>query len=126
MELLIWLIVGLVAGVLASVVVGGIGYGILGDIVVGIVGVPSLLAVPRLLPQLKPLRTAIKGRSNTALLASAQRARQYTPGGAQPQAGQAGVGGRRRDLLGGGRVRGLSGDVWQVGGQRLALEQPLG
>jgi uncharacterized membrane protein YeaQ/YmgE (transglycosylase-associated protein family) len=30
--------VGLVAGVLASVVVGGIGYGILGDIIVGIVG----------------------------------------------------------------------------------------
>lgn len=38
MEILIWLIVGLVAGILASVVVGGIGYGILGDIVVGIVG----------------------------------------------------------------------------------------
>ena len=33
-----WCIVGLIAGVLASLVVGGIGYGILGDIVVGIVG----------------------------------------------------------------------------------------
>jgi len=33
-----WLIVGLVAGVLASMVVGGTGYGIIGDIVVGIVG----------------------------------------------------------------------------------------
>ncbi|GAC1515687.1 MAG: hypothetical protein NVS1B4_07200 [Gemmatimonadaceae bacterium] len=33
-----WLIVGLVAGVLASFVVGGIGYGLVGDIVVGIVG----------------------------------------------------------------------------------------
>ena len=33
-----WLIVGLVAGVLASLVVGGTGYGIIGDIVVGIVG----------------------------------------------------------------------------------------
>ena len=32
-----WLIVGLVAGVLASMIVGN-GYGILGDIVVGIVG----------------------------------------------------------------------------------------
>jgi uncharacterized membrane protein YeaQ/YmgE (transglycosylase-associated protein family) len=35
--LLVWLIVGLVAGFLASLVVGG-GFGILGDIVVGIVG----------------------------------------------------------------------------------------
>lgn len=33
-----WLVVGLVAGVLASLVVGGVGYGIIGDIVIGIVG----------------------------------------------------------------------------------------
>jgi uncharacterized membrane protein YeaQ/YmgE (transglycosylase-associated protein family) len=38
MDLLTWLIVGLVAGILSSAVAGGIGYGILGDIVVGIVG----------------------------------------------------------------------------------------
>ncbi len=38
MDILTWLIVGLVAGVLASLVVGGTGYGIIGDIVVGIVG----------------------------------------------------------------------------------------
>jgi uncharacterized membrane protein YeaQ/YmgE (transglycosylase-associated protein family) len=38
MEIITWLIVGLVAGVLASLIVGGAGYGILGDIVVGIVG----------------------------------------------------------------------------------------
>ena len=38
MDILTWIIVGLVAGVLASLVVGGSGYGILGDIVVGIVG----------------------------------------------------------------------------------------
>jgi uncharacterized membrane protein YeaQ/YmgE (transglycosylase-associated protein family) len=38
MDIITWLIVGLVAGVLASLVVGGAGYGILGDIVVGIVG----------------------------------------------------------------------------------------
>lgn len=37
MDLLTWLIVGLVAGVLASFVMGG-GFGIVGDIVVGIVG----------------------------------------------------------------------------------------
>ena len=36
-EILTWIIVGLVAGVLASLVVGG-GYGILGDIIVGIIG----------------------------------------------------------------------------------------
>jgi uncharacterized membrane protein YeaQ/YmgE (transglycosylase-associated protein family) len=37
-DLLTWLIVGLVAGLLASAVVGGIGYGIVGDIIVGVVG----------------------------------------------------------------------------------------
>ena len=37
MDILTWIIVGLVAGVLASMVVGG-GYGIIGDIVIGIVG----------------------------------------------------------------------------------------
>jgi uncharacterized membrane protein YeaQ/YmgE (transglycosylase-associated protein family) len=36
-SILIWIIIGLVAGVLASMVVGG-GYGLLGDIIVGIVG----------------------------------------------------------------------------------------
>jgi uncharacterized membrane protein YeaQ/YmgE (transglycosylase-associated protein family) len=35
--LLIWLVIGLIAGWLASAVVGG-GYGIVGDIVVGVVG----------------------------------------------------------------------------------------
>lgn len=38
MDLLTLLIVGLVAGLLASVAVGGVGYGILGDIIIGIVG----------------------------------------------------------------------------------------
>ena len=38
MDIITWLIVGLVAGLLASLAVGGVGYGILGDIVVGIVG----------------------------------------------------------------------------------------
>jgi uncharacterized membrane protein YeaQ/YmgE (transglycosylase-associated protein family) len=38
MDILTWLIVGLVAGLLASLIVGGSGYGILGDIVVGIAG----------------------------------------------------------------------------------------
>lgn len=37
MELLAWIIVGLIAGVLASLVVGG-GFGIIADIVIGIVG----------------------------------------------------------------------------------------
>jgi uncharacterized membrane protein YeaQ/YmgE (transglycosylase-associated protein family) len=37
-DLLTWLLVGLVAGLLASTVVGGIGYGLIGDIVVGVVG----------------------------------------------------------------------------------------
>lgn len=36
MELLAWLIVGLISGVLASLVVGG--YGLVADIVIGIVG----------------------------------------------------------------------------------------
>ena len=38
MDLLTWLIVGLVAGVLASMVMGGTGYGLIGDIVIGIAG----------------------------------------------------------------------------------------
>ena len=38
MEILAWIIVGLVSGVLASLLVGGSGYGLVGDIVVGIVG----------------------------------------------------------------------------------------
>ena len=38
MDILTWLIVGLIAGVLASLVMGGTGYGIVGDIVIGIVG----------------------------------------------------------------------------------------
>lgn len=37
MDLLTWIIVGLVAGVLASLVAGG-GFGIIGDIIIGIVG----------------------------------------------------------------------------------------
>lgn len=35
---MILLVVGLVAGLLASLVVGGVGYGILGDILIGIIG----------------------------------------------------------------------------------------
>ena len=37
MDLLTWIIVGLVAGVLASFVVGG-GFGLIGDIIIGIIG----------------------------------------------------------------------------------------
>jgi uncharacterized membrane protein YeaQ/YmgE (transglycosylase-associated protein family) len=37
-DVLTWIIVGLVAGLLASLVMGGIGFGIVGDIVIGILG----------------------------------------------------------------------------------------
>ena len=37
MGILTWIIVGLVAGVLASLVVGG-GFGLIGDIIIGIIG----------------------------------------------------------------------------------------
>lgn len=37
MDIVTWLIVGLVAGVLASFVMGG-GYGLIGDVIIGIVG----------------------------------------------------------------------------------------
>jgi uncharacterized membrane protein YeaQ/YmgE (transglycosylase-associated protein family) len=37
-DVITWIIVGLVAGLLASLVMGGIGYGIVGDIIVGILG----------------------------------------------------------------------------------------
>jgi uncharacterized membrane protein YeaQ/YmgE (transglycosylase-associated protein family) len=38
MDILTWIIVGLVAGVLASLVMGGTGLGLIGDIIIGIVG----------------------------------------------------------------------------------------
>jgi uncharacterized membrane protein YeaQ/YmgE (transglycosylase-associated protein family) len=38
MSILAWIIVGLIAGVLASIVMGGTGYGIIGDIIIGIAG----------------------------------------------------------------------------------------
>lgn len=38
MSILAWILVGLVAGVLASLVMGGTGYGIIGDIIIGIAG----------------------------------------------------------------------------------------
>lgn len=38
MDLLTWIIVGLVAGLLASLVMGGTGLGIVGDIIIGIIG----------------------------------------------------------------------------------------
>jgi uncharacterized membrane protein YeaQ/YmgE (transglycosylase-associated protein family) len=37
-SILIWIVVGLIAGVLADMVVGGIGVGLLGAILIGIVG----------------------------------------------------------------------------------------
>jgi uncharacterized membrane protein YeaQ/YmgE (transglycosylase-associated protein family) len=37
-SILAWIIVGLIAGVLASLVMGGTGYGLIGDIIIGIVG----------------------------------------------------------------------------------------
>lgn len=37
-DLLTWLIVGLIAGLLAKAAVGGVGYGLLGDMLVGMVG----------------------------------------------------------------------------------------
>ncbi len=37
-SLLIWIIIGLIAGWLAGVVMRGGGYGVIGDIVIGIVG----------------------------------------------------------------------------------------
>ena len=36
--LIIWLVIGLIAGFLASKVMGGGGYGIVGDIIVGLIG----------------------------------------------------------------------------------------
>ena len=38
MDLLTWVVVGLIAGVLASLVMGGTGYGLIGDIIIGVVG----------------------------------------------------------------------------------------
>ena len=38
MPILTWLIVGLIAGLLASLVMGGSGFGLIGDIFIGIIG----------------------------------------------------------------------------------------
>ena len=38
MDIVTWLVVGLVAGLLASLVMGGTGYGLVGDIIIGILG----------------------------------------------------------------------------------------
>jgi uncharacterized membrane protein YeaQ/YmgE (transglycosylase-associated protein family) len=38
MDIATWVIVGLIAGFLASVAVGGTGFGLLGDIVIGVAG----------------------------------------------------------------------------------------
>lgn len=38
MDIIAWLVLGLIAGFLASVVMKGGGYGIIGDIIVGVVG----------------------------------------------------------------------------------------
>ncbi len=38
MGILTWIVVGLIAGVLASLVMGGTGYGLIGDIIIGIAG----------------------------------------------------------------------------------------
>lgn len=38
MDILTWIIVGLIAGVLASLLMGGAGYGLIGDIIIGIAG----------------------------------------------------------------------------------------
>ncbi len=38
MTILIWIVLGLIAGFLASVLMGAGGYGLIGDIVVGILG----------------------------------------------------------------------------------------
>jgi uncharacterized membrane protein YeaQ/YmgE (transglycosylase-associated protein family) len=38
MDVLSWLLVGLIAGLLASAVVGDIGFGLLGDLFLGVVG----------------------------------------------------------------------------------------
>jgi uncharacterized membrane protein YeaQ/YmgE (transglycosylase-associated protein family) len=40
MSVLSWIIVGLIAGWLAGMVMRGGGYGVLGDIIVGIIGAP--------------------------------------------------------------------------------------
>jgi uncharacterized membrane protein YeaQ/YmgE (transglycosylase-associated protein family) len=48
MGILSWLVIGLIAGWLAGAVMKGSGYGLIGDIVIGIVGalIAGLLATP--------------------------------------------------------------------------------
>ena len=48
MNLILFLLIGLIAGALAGRVVSGHGYGVLGDMVVGVIGAVALLWLIRL------------------------------------------------------------------------------
>ena len=48
MEILWFIIVGLIAGWLAGQLVGGGGFGVIGDIIIGIIGAVTCLARPAL------------------------------------------------------------------------------
>jgi len=65
MGILAWLVVGLIAGWLASVVMRGGGYGLVGDIIVGIVGA---LIGGFLASQLLNIPDAVNGINFTSIL----------------------------------------------------------
>jgi len=65
MGVLSWIVVGLIAGWLASVVMRGGGYGLIGDIIVGIVG--ALLG-GFLAAQLLGIPNAVNGINVTSIL----------------------------------------------------------
>ncbi len=62
--LLLWIVIGLIAGWLASAVVGG-GYGLIGDIVIGVVGA----FIGGLLFRALGLHTHLSGLPSTILVA---------------------------------------------------------
>ena len=53
MNIIVWIIVGLVAGWLAGMIMKGSGYGLIGDLILGLVGAIVLIFIAR----------AIRGRS---------------------------------------------------------------
>ena len=65
MGILAWLVVGLIAGWLASVVMRGGGYGLVGDIIVGVVGA---LIGGFLASQLLNIPDAVNGINFTSIL----------------------------------------------------------
>src|SRR5688500_10613433 len=120
MSILVWIIVGLVAGVLASMVMGGTGYGIIGDIIIGIVGAFVGGWLLRALGTGSPFGGLPEGTSGrfTGAWVRCFLCGRFGGGGGGGGEGGGGGGGGRGCGGGGGVGGGGGGGVWGGGGGR--------